>query len=242
MNFQSYAAIALMILFHIESFAQYLDTAFVRASIQHASDVYQKSNANQSHLYNGIEYIPYKTSLEKHGHPYYLEDDWFDGSIEYNDEKYNNVPMRYDLQRQKIVIEYAAGIGEIELLNEKINQFILGGHTFKNIRKESNSIITPGFYDILYQGKTQVLAKRQKIIHQRDISNNLILEFDSRDKVYLRKNNFYFTITNKASLIKALSDQKQAVKKFISKNKIQYRSNREAALIKIAEHYDELLK
>lgn len=242
MNLRTYVVIAWMAFFHVESFPQHLDTAFVRASIQHVGAVYQKSIANQSHLYNGIEYISFETSLEKQGHPYYIEDDWIEGSIEYNYEKYNKVPMRYDLQKQKIVIEYATGIGEIELISEKINRFTLAGHAFTNIRNESNSIITPGFYDMLYQGKTQVLVKRQKIINKRQVSNNLILEFLPRDKIYFCKKNVYFAISTKASVIKALGDQKQAVKKFISKNKIRYRSNREAALIKIAEHYDELLE
>ncbi|MBK5280167.1 MAG: hypothetical protein JJE09_15015 [Bacteroidia bacterium] len=242
MNLRLYVMMALVTYFHVESFAQHLDTAFVQASIQHVRDAYQKSIANQSHLYNGAEYIPYETSLEQQGHPYYLEDDWYEGSIEYNHERYNKVPMRYDIHMQKIVIEYPAGIGEIELINEKINRFTLAGHTFENIRKESNSTIVLGFYDILYQGRTQVLVKRQKIIYKRQVRNNLVLEFLPRDKIYVFKENVYFAISNKASVIKALGDQKQAVKKYISKNKSLFSSNREAALIKIAQLYDELLK
>ena len=241
MTIRTTVSIILTLFISVNTFAQHSkDTSFVQASIQSAEDIYKKSIENQSHRYNGKEYIHLKTTRKEIGHLYFLEDDWYDGSIEYSNENYTNVSMRYDVLRQKIVIEFGEGIDEIELINEKINQFAMAGHTFKNIRAEDNSTIKAGYYDILYAGKTQVLAYRQKIIQEQTESGELVMKFLIKDKIFVYKNAIYYQITNKSSLIKVLGDHKQEIKKYISKMKINYRDNREAAVKEITGYYDQL--
>src|SRR5690348_16627231 len=81
------------------------DTAFVKASFSKAKAVYASSAIrSQSHLYNGSQYIDYTPIGEEH--PYFLTNDWTNGTVIYDGEKYENVPLLYDISADKLVVEH----------------------------------------------------------------------------------------------------------------------------------------
>ncbi|MEP6845466.1 MAG: hypothetical protein ABI861_05660, partial [Panacibacter sp.] len=59
---------------------------------------------------------------------------------------------------------------------------------------------------------------------------------------YLQKNNTFFTITSKRTLLGVLNDRKKEIQEFIKKNKLDIRKDKDNALSKIAAHYDEISK
>ncbi len=98
-----------------------------------------------------------------------------------------------------------------------------------------------GFYDLIYSGTTKVLVRRLKVAEERiETQVSMILTFKEKNTITILKNGKYYLAGNKTSALKIFEDQKNALKKFMSKNNIRYRTNREDALIKMAAEYDQL--
>lgn len=217
------------------------DTLHVKAATDHAKNIYYQSGKDHSNLYNGKEYIAFKKNMPEVGTLFFISDEWVDGHVFYDGELYENVSMRLDLLHEKVLVEHK-GHQEIELISEKIKYFELAGHTFlssnNNIDTKSLSL---GFYDLIYDGYTKVFVRRLKVAEERiETQVSMILTFKEKNTISILKNGKFYEVGNKSSALKIFGDQKSAVKKFMSKNNIRYRANREEALIKMATEYDQL--
>ncbi len=218
------------------------DTLFVKAAVEQAKEVYDLSTQHYSHLYNGKEYIAFKKKMPEVGTPFFQSEEWEEGKVFYEGELYEKVSMRYDLLQEKLVIEHK-GQGEIELISELIKYFVIAGHTFARLddKMGNKTSPNPGFYDELYSNTSKVYAKRLKVTEERiETQVSIILTFKEKNSYYILKNGSYYSVSNKSSALKVFGDQKSAIRKFISKNKINFRNNRESALVKIAGYYDEI--
>jgi hypothetical protein len=212
-------------------------------AINFASDLYHKVTEGNSRLYNGIEYIdPYQRKLLD-GDPYFFSDDWVDGDVFYDDQLYKNVALRYNIFSDKVVIEHSQIHTSIELIEEKIKYFIINEHLFIRLTpQEISGPLKEGFYNLLYAGESKVYVKRYKDIKEIIDQKSKTTQFLDRKKTYLFKDGQYLSISGKKSLINALVDKKNDVKRFISENRINYKKNPEPALVSIAKFYDSLDK
>jgi hypothetical protein len=217
------------------------DTLYVKAATDHAKDIYYQSTKDHSNLYNGKEYIAFKKNMPEVGTLFFLSDDWADGQVFYDGELYENVSMRLDLLHEKVLVEHK-GHPEIELISEKIKYFEIAGHTFlsSNNNMDTKSL-SLGFYDLIYEGHTKVFVRRLKVAEERiETQVSMILTFKEKNTISILINGKFSEVGNKTSALKIFGDQKSALKKFMSKNNIRYRANREEALIKMAGQYDQL--
>jgi hypothetical protein len=221
--------------------AQVTDTTFVEAAVKNVTRLYTHSIKGQTILYNGSEYRePEQTDEE---HPFFESNDWVYGSVTYFGEKFDNVPLLYDICTQKVVTENYYNAQEVALVYEKLSQFSLSSHTFIKIRNESvkNSLPASGFYELLYNGPSAVIAKRQKILNEKIIPPSTIeIYYDERNRYFLFRNGSYFQVRNKGSVLKILEDEKRALRQFISRNKISFGRDPGPALQQIAREYDNL--
>lgn len=216
------------------------DTAFLTLANQNQKKIYDQFIYGQSRLYNGSEYHDYLSRNDEH--PYFGVDDWAYGDILYDDELYTNVPMFYDLSRDKVISEHILNGSKLELVSEKIQRFSMTGHTFVRLQKDKNGTIATGFYDRLYNGQTKVFARREKALQQRVESNDIIALFEEHNRLFILKNERYLPVKKKGSVLDAFEDQKQEIKSFINKNKIRFKSTRETDIVRVAEYYDTLNK
>ena len=217
------------------------DTLFVKSTVDKAKQAYTQSTKNYSHLFNGKEYIEFKKNMQQVGTPFFNSEDWEEGYVFYDDELYEKVPLHYDLLTEKLVVEHLAH-GGIELINEKIKFFGIAGHNFVRLEDQANNKRYFGFYDVIYNGTTtKVFVKRWKVTEEKvETQLSSTITFKEKKSIILLKNGVYNQVGNKSSALKVFGDQKSALKKYISKNKIRYRTNREEALVKIARQYDQL--
>lgn len=216
------------------------DTAFLTMAKKNQEELYNRFIHGQSRLYNGSEYRDYLSRNDEH--PYYGVDDWSYGDIVYDDELYRNIPMFYDLSRDKVISEHLLNGAKLELVTEKISRFSMGGHTFVRLQKDKNNIISTGFYDQLYNGQSKVYARREKMLQQRVESNDIIALFEERNRLLILKDERYFPVKKKGTVLAVFGDRKQEVKSFINKNKIRFKSSRETDIVRVAEYYDSLNK
>ena len=214
------------------------DTSFLAASIASTKNVYQGFIRGNSHLYNGTEHRGYQPVNEEH--PYFISDDWAVGSIVYDNELNENVPMMYDIRNDKVVIDHFSSRNKIELVSKKISEFNMQGHTFVALMPDSSKQIQEGFYDQLYKGKIKVYARRTKQYQERIEANILIPSFAEKNRYFLFKGGKYFVVNSKASVLDVLNDKKKILKQYLGKSRIRYKKEKEKVLVMLAGYYDTL--
>jgi hypothetical protein len=131
----------------------------------------------------------------------------------------------------------------VRLSNEKISNFKIRDHVFNRIVKDNQSknLVSTGFYEQLYSGRTTVFKKTVKAIQQKTDVNDGVLRFiDQKTYFYLYTSRGYFQINNKADVIEALADHKNQVKDFIGSNNLSYKKDPDDFLVKVAAYYDTL--
>lgn len=217
----------------------FADTSLSPA-IRNAINIYSTTLTEQLGLYNGKEYEEYITPFDE-GHPYFNETGWTKGTVSFDGNVYTDVSIRYNLVTDEVIILNFNKVTKIRLLKEKVAGFSFGGHTFKNLPKDSLSPgMTAGFYEVLAKGKISLLARRTKNI-QTYVWAKVELKVFKRDHFYLKKNNTFYSISSKKSLLVPFSDRKKDIQQFIKRSKIKYRDNPENAMIRIVNYYNQVI-
>ena len=220
-----------------------VDTLARSNAIYLTKQAYQSAIAGNSQVFNGIDYIDPLQKKKLNGTPYFLNDEWQEGFVFYGDQLFENVSLRYNLFLNKLLIEHVQSHATIEMILEKIKYFGISNHTFVWLSNSTTqSDVKEGFYEVLYSGKTKVYARRYKTIKEVADQKVMVTEFLDKRKLYLFKDEQYFAITNKGSALNAFGEDKSEIKKFLSQEKLNFRSDPESALVAIANYYDDLKK
>lgn len=212
------------------------DTLFLTAARQYQQSLYDASIRGQSRLYNGTEYRDYLAQGDEN--PYFGVDDWQYGYVYYDDVRYDSVAMFYDLSRDQVITEHMLTGAKIELIAKKISSFQISQHTFDRLYRDSSGVISEGFYERLYKGNTAVYVKRTKTLSSRASGNELTYNFDERNRVYLLKDNRYYPVKSKKSVLAVFSDKKPELKAMLKEQKLKFKTDRERAIVRMAQTYD----
>src|SRR5436190_1611330 len=81
------------------------DTLFVAAAQESAREEYTLEMEGQSNIFSGTEYGEH-LNLRDGQHPFFLVDDWSDGSVFYDGEFYKKVSLMYDINSDKVIVEH----------------------------------------------------------------------------------------------------------------------------------------
>ncbi len=218
------------------------DSALVQQSVQQVYARYRTAMHLHSHLYNGSEYVDYDHYID--GHQYFQSDEWEEGTIHYDGTLYPRVPLLYDVRYDQVITENLAGPLRIRLVAEKVQYFTLLGHTFVRIVADSTTQggVRTGFYDRLYDGRVQVLAKRIKLVHEQISSGQVDRDFYERNRYFVRKDGQFYPVKGKGSVLAVFDDRKKELQKFLREQKIRYKRNPESTMVLLARQYDALTK
>lgn len=211
----------------------------VEPSFAKASSVYTNAAGENLHLYNGSEYIDYDHKIM--GTPYFLDSYFADGAVVYDGILYPDVKMFYDMLHDDVVIKNYNDTALL-LVKEKVSSFNYAGHHFEMLMADSaeTGIKTIGFYDVLYNGNTRLLAKRKKEVIEKISTQYSESSFTEHNEYYLFKNNAYYVVSDKRSVLNVLKDRKNELVKFLHQNKIKFKKSREYAMTRMVTYYDEL--
>ncbi|HEX4373138.1 MAG TPA: hypothetical protein VHZ50_07545 [Puia sp.] len=213
------------------------DSTFFKQAVDHLLENYKKEMGANSLLYNGPEYV--RNGRRATGFPFFESDDMLTGSINYNGVDYRNVEMHYDLVSDQVIVhEYNKA--SISLVNEKIGYFsILDHHFLKLAQAASITGLKPGFYELMYMGRTPLLARREKkLIFPSNTEEEP--KYTQYNFYYIKKGNNYFVVDSKNSLLDVLKDKKDLLKKYIKAEKLNFNKHFEDALKKTIAYYDQV--
>jgi len=219
------------------------DSSSKQNAFNNAVILYNTSLGNQSPIYNGPEYYYYDPTVK--GNAYFMDINAFTaGAIYYDGIYYTGIPMLYDLYSDEVAVLLYNHFSKFSLRKDKITSFDFLGHHFINIDADTTkgvSGIKSGFYDELYNGKSEVLVRRSKSI-QTNTGGTLGAEryFSPSRDLYFKKNNVFYSISGQGSLIKVLKDKKNEIQQYIKANQIRFRSDPEEAMVTIAKYYDHI--
>ncbi len=196
---------------------------------------YDQTLSENSHLYNGNEFVdPFEKKL-LNGHAYYLTDEWQNGFINYDKQFYPQANLKFDLFRNRVLVEHPISHQQIELIPEKIDYFSISDKFF--VRLQSPSI---GFYARIYDGEVKIYAFYYKTTQDNLTTKTKTTEFLDKQKLYILKDGMYHLVSSKGSALSVFSEKKNELKKMLSQENISFSKNKEYALKRMSEFYDQL--
>jgi hypothetical protein len=216
------------------------DSTSAPLSTSNAISFYNKYIGEGSQLYNGSEHAPYDFRIK--GNAYFVSTLLQAGFVNYNGTLYQPVNMAYDIMHDELTANRYNQNFRITLVSEKIAYFSLFDHYFIRIDPDSNNkLITPGFYDRMYDGKMKLFVKREKKIKESvTTEEGDQLWFAEEDRYFIFRNNKYYSIKDKKDLFDFFKDRKKDLKKYLRKNKIKFKNTPELAILRSVEYYDQL--
>ena len=211
-------------------------------ALKNARSVYERSLGEQSGIYRGPGYIghPYPTT---NGHPFFETPDQTIGTIYYDGMLYKDIPIWYDLVKDQVIVLHTDGLSKISLHNEKIDYFSLYNHLFIHIKKDTSntSFLSAGFYDRVYQGKTEVLVKRSKGSLKDATTQGIFIKIlKQKNDFYIKKGEKYYPVESAGSVLKALGSKQKEIQEFLKKSNVKFRKDPENAIVRMVGYYDLL--
>ena len=199
----------------------------------------EKALNGQQNIYTGADYRedPRITDAQ---HPYYFSKDWTLGSILYFNKTFFKVPLLFNIATGQVITGNFLTSKKMHLITEKIKSFSIHSHTF--IRIQSVPGLTDGFYDLLYDGRTQLLASRKKIMEEKIEANALHISFNEKSNYFIKINDRYYTVKNKSSFLSLMGNKKEELKKWAKSNHLKFRKNEDNFLVRNLEYFDRLEK
>jgi hypothetical protein len=213
------------------------DTLFLTSAISASVKEYKDVIRGQTSLYNGSEYRePRQTNDEEN--PFFESTDWVFGDVVYDKKFFDHVPLLYDITTDRVITENYYSAQQIALVSEKLSRFTFGNHTF--LRETNSTLPKTGFYELLYDGTSKSLARRQKVIRETIVSQKLEVKFDPKNRYYVLKNGKYFPVKSKGSVLKLFEDEKPALRQFIKKARLKFASDPAHNIALVAAQYDQI--
>jgi hypothetical protein len=218
-----------------------VDTASRNNALKQVTDFYFHSIAENGLVNYGNEVVEYAD--KSINHPFYTTDKFVSGSMFGYGVIYNDIPLKYDLVHDKLIVLHYNKIFNVEQISERIDRFTVLGHEFVRLVPDSSSQseVSAGFYDRIYSGNSvSLFAKRKKIAAERMKEGQSEHIFKERNSYYIKKDNFFHPVSDKSSVLKIMSDKRKELEAFLKKNQIKFSKNREYAMAQLSEYYDRL--
>ncbi|MFI5136309.1 MAG: hypothetical protein ACHQIM_00690 [Sphingobacteriales bacterium] len=195
----------------------------------------------ESRLYNGFVQNQYDPGIEGNA---YLDDNdgWSTGSVDYDGETFEGVPMLYDLYTDQVIVLLGSNGLPYRLVKDKVNNFDLRRRHFVRV-PDNEEGVQGGFYEELYGGKSQVVNKLEKKLTTTKGAAGISRYFspvDNYQRYYIKKGSKYYSVSGLGSVLEVFSDKKKEIKQFIKDSKLRFNELRELSLVEIAGYYDRL--
>jgi hypothetical protein len=220
--------------------SQQEDSIFYQSALARTTSVYYNQLGDQSPIYNGSLYPDLGYTFQK-GTPFFLIEKTGKGSVVYDDILYPNLSIFYEDYRQYLVVIDQAF--QLKLVNERISAFTIADHHFVHMYMDSltKGLPSAGFYEVIYSGKSQVLKHTNKKLREiLSVSEGLSRYMDEFDDYYIRSWNTYVLVKSKHEFLNFVGDHKKEVQRFIRKNKLNYRTDKDNTLKLAAAYYDQI--
>ena len=195
-------------------------------------------------LVNGRTYQPPHQGAA--GHPYFLGQEWMEGSVIACGKQFNSLLLQYDIFGDHLIcINRSAdgSVSRIQLNKEYISGFSIRGRRFVTLsREEISELLHPHYFEALVIDKVSLLTRWEKKFEKADVENFPYGRFSSVNKsICIQKEGKLIKISNRSSVLKCLADKKPELKRFMKENDIKGLNLKENELTEIVSYYNKIL-
>jgi len=234
---------ALFITTHVSGQSIQEDSILNQAALEHTLSVYYNQLGDQSPIYNGSLYRGYDVNFQG-GSPYFLGGKATPGgSVVYDSMLFTNVRLIYDDLAQILVVEDEGF--KLRLVNERVSAFTIGGHHFVRIFPASGYQGLPdsGYFELSYPGTTSVLKwTKKKFREDISVSEGLTRFVDKSESYYIYAGRRWLYIKSRKDLLQILGDHRKEIQRFMKKNNLNYKKDKDNTIVQVAGYYDQLAK
>ena len=187
-------------------------------------------------IFNGPEYTGNDATIK--GHQFYPAGSYTYGSVIYRGFQYDSLILNYDAASDQLVLVFSED-GEFETITpdqEFVSSFHFPMHDFINITDDVS--LTPGYYELLYDGPSQVLAKRRKEVVQAN-EKDYLYEYAEAHRYFILHDGRYHQIRSKGTLLSIFNDQKSDIKSFTRSNRLLFKDAPARYIIMVAQYIDD---
>lgn len=203
--------------------------------------IYLQSYGADYNLITGTKYLNTHPAAE--GHPFFGEDRFYQGRLVVNNMAYENLSLKYDLCRQKVLLQYPHYSGSMEtiILNEKyISEFEIEGRLF---RKYSFPEIEPGFYQVLSEDSISCLYYWEKDLVQGQSSGVLYRYLPERKQSCLLIDQKIYPFRSRGSFVKVFPEAcKKEIRHYIRSGEIWFGLANERQIQQLMIYCNKLIR
>jgi len=204
---------------------------------------YMNAASSNAALFSGNEQKTLVLRLTNH--QYFKTQDYVKGRLSYNGVVYPDVWLRWDLYRDELIIQSPVYYN-IVLKSEYIDFAEIHGYRIFNLQPDGLPGCPPaGNYILLFSGTHLLLEKQTNQLYSKEGS-----DFSDRFKInhfftlstifYLKKDEAYYSIKNRRTLLKALDTHRKELKHFIRVNNYEYKHNAEMMVLEVVKEHEKL--
>jgi hypothetical protein len=223
--------------------SQVNDSTFVATVSANITDYFTASLGKEAPVYNGnVHYLHPKFINGEHA--FFIAPQYQAGTVSYEGYTYSNVKLMFDLIRGELLLKHFDNVTDIVLDPEKVDSFAFMDHNFINIKKEEavNKNLSTGYYEVLYQGKIVLLAKRYKTVTEKLTQAGAERSAFQHNRYYLLKDSDYTLLKDKKSLTKLLKSTQFQNQQYIKSNQLNFRNDKENAILSLVRYHDSITK
>ena len=222
------------------------DSAALADALKNTVSNYQQYISWAAPLYSGPEYVEYYRRIYE-GHAFIYNAAFVNGSVVFDGILYENIPVKYDLLRNVLVIKgQNQGSPSFTPDIEKISYFTLGDHAYTKLKRDAANVLESGarFYEVLYAGKEITLLKKENKTIEEELNPAVGLRRTviSSTNFYLKKDNAYFLVNRNRQILSALRDKEKELRDFIRSQDDDANTDHDKRMIGLAVYYESLYK
>jgi hypothetical protein len=197
---------------------------------------YLSAAENRAFIYTGKTSLPYSVHIA--GHPYLR---FTKGVLWYDGVAYSQTYVRVDSYRDDLVVLTPDGSAEIILQPHRVDSVCFDGcHVFYFRPDGRMGCPSGGYYYRLYEGESTVLERRTYSLYETRKGEEVTAWFGLSTKYYIRKDEAYYPVRSKGSVLKALGAYKKELNSYAREQKLNFRRNTGEAIVSIVKEYERL--
>ena len=221
-------------------------SSLIDLQTDYIKNLYSKRIEAPKELINGKEYESYY-SRSKIKPLLYLNKERT-ASIITKTRRYNNLTLQYDTFLDEVIYTDTSRTFNYRFPQIALNKNIIDGFnlyfnkdsiTFRYFRLPecSKYNLTEGFYEIVYEAKSQFIIKHESTFYVREALNN----YKYSPKNYISVNNTFIKIKTNKELLALLGDKSEEVKQYMRKYGIKIRKADKGQILRVIKFYDSLV-
>jgi hypothetical protein len=154
---------------------------------------------------------------------------------------FHGIKLKYDISADELITPASVG-GLIQLNKEMVDSFTLKfayrTYKFHNLTIDSVQGLS-GYCNLIYKGRSALYRKYTKELYRLS-GQNVDQKFFLKTQLWLVIGQKAFPVKSRNDMLKAMGPKKDAVKEYISKNRVQILKNEPESFVPIIRYFDSL--